>query len=206
MKPVSDRETARQFRLLKQNISIHAALRDEYTRKAKAAEIVLLVSSLIFGVTTFAGNDFFGFFGVGAGDGRIVLGIASLAALASSLIILVIDWKGYAALHNEATSKFHEVLQQFRECRTDEDLWSEEQKPRLAAAYRNLHKNTVSIPNRRFDGLKARYLRQVETNTLKDKYPGSPRMLLSLFISVRDTRRALTSLSADTRKRDEPNS
>lgn len=206
MKSVSESETARQFKVLKQSLSIHAALRDEYTRKAKVAEIVLLVSSLVFGVTTFAGNDFFAFFGIGVDDGRVILGIASLAALISSLVILVIDWKGHAALHNEATGRFHEVLQLFRECRTDENSWHEDQKTRLAAAYRNLHENTVNIPNRRFDGLKARYLRQVETNTLKDKYPGSPRILLSLFISVRDTRRALTSLSTDTRKRDEPNS
>lgn len=164
-----------------------------------------MVSSLIFGVTTFAGNDFFSFFGVGAEDGRVILGITSLTALASSLVILVIDWKGQAALHNEATGRFHEVLQQFRECRTDEDLWREDQKPSLAAAYRDLHRDTVSIPNRRFSGLKAQYLRQVETNTLKDKYPGCPRILLSLFISVRDTIRALRSLPTDPPQCDESN-
>lgn len=206
MEPVPESEMTRQFRILKQSLSIHASLRDEYTRKAKAAEIVLLISSLIFGVTTFAGSSFFTFFGIGAEDGRVILGIASLAALVSSLVVLVIDWNGQAALHNEATGRFYEVLQQFRECRTGEDSWPVDQRPRLTAVYRDLHRNTVSIPNRRFSGLKARYLRQVETNTLKDKYPGCPRILLSLFIGVRDTIRALKSISTDSPERDESGS
>ncbi len=193
-----DSETARQFRILGQSLSMHAALRDEYTRKAKASEIILLISSLIFGVTTFAGNSVFTFFGVSTDAGKVILSIASLAALASSLVILVIDWKGQAALHNEATAKFHEVLQKFRECRTSDSSWPPDQIPTLAASYRDLHRNTVSIPNRRFSGLKARYLRQVETNKLKDRYPGCPRILLSLFITVRDTFRALKSFSNDS--------
>jgi hypothetical protein len=203
---VPESETKRQYRILEQSLSIHASLRDEYTRKAKAAEIVLLVSSLIFGVTTFAGDSFFGFFGVGTEYGKVILGIASLAALAASLVILIIDWKGQAALHNEATVRFHEVLQQFRESRTGEGSWPADQRPKLAAAYKDLHRNTVSIPNRRFSGLKARYLRQVETNRLKDRYPGCPRILLSLVIGVRDTIRALRSLSTSTPKRDESGS
>jgi hypothetical protein len=206
MDSVPDSETARQFRLLKQNVSIHASLRGEYTRKAKAAEIVLLISSLIFGVTTFAGSDFFAFLGLSAEDGRVILGIASVAAFASSLIVLFIDWSGRAALHNEATSRFYEVLQQFRECRTDDGSWPPDQRSRLAIAYRDLHRNTVSIPNRRFSPLKARYLRQVETNTLKDQYPGCPRILLVLFIGVRDSIKALQSLSTETPQRNEHNS
>lgn len=206
MGPVKDSETARQFRILGQSISMHAALRDEYTRKAKASEIILLISSLIFGVTTFADGSVFAFFGVSTDAGKVTLSIASLAALAASLAILVIDWKGQAALHNEATARFHEVLQQFRGCRTGDDSWPPDQIPALAAAYRDLHRNTVSIPTRRFSGLKARYLRQVATNRLKDRYPGSPRILLNLFITVRDTVRALKSLTTDSSQRHESGS
>ena len=206
MKPISESEIARQYRVLKQNLSIHSSLRDEYTRKAKAAEIILLVSSLVFGVTTFAGNSFFAFFGIDAEDGRTILGIASLAALAASLTVLIIDWKGQAALHNEAVGSFHKVLQQFRECRIGERSWPPDERPRLAAEYVNLHENTVNIPNRRFDGLKARYLRQIETNTLKDSYPGCPRVLLSIFISVRDTSKALKSVPTNSSERDESES
>lgn len=206
MKPVSDSEIAREYRVLRQNMSIHAALRDEYTRKAKAAEIVLLISSLIFGVTTFAGNNFFSFFGVSAEVGSIFLGIASIAALTSSLIILVIDWKGQAALHNEATGRFHEVLQQFRVHRTSQGSWCEDQKPSLAAAYEDLHRNTINIPNRRFSGLKARYLHQVETNTLKDSHPGCPLIILSLVVSIRDAIKALKSIFNDSSQRNDSNS
>ncbi len=190
MELVPARETERQYRVLGQSLSMHSWLREEYSRKARTAEIILLVSSLIFCVTTFTGREFFTFFGVGTELGKITLGLASTAAFASSLVILVIDWRGHAALHGEAVGRFHDVLQKFRERRRDDGSWPSEKRAALAAAYREVNENTADIPNRRFDELKARYLRQKTINGLKDKFPGCPRVFLISFVRTRDTSRA----------------
>jgi hypothetical protein len=115
------------------------------------------------------------------------LGLASTAAFASSLVILVIGWIGHAALHGEAVGRFHKVLQEFREHRRDDGSWPSEKRSELATLYREVNENTVDIPNRRFDGLKARYLRQKTINGLKDRFPGCPRVFLIGFVGAKDT-------------------
>ena len=206
MELVPAKETARQYRVLGQSLSMHSWLREEYSRKARAAEIILLVSSLIFCVTTFTGNEFFAFFKVGEEAGRTILGLASTAAFASSLVILVIDWRGHAALHGEAVDRFHEALQKFRERQRDDGSWPSEKRSELASAYREVNKNTIDIPNRRFDELKARYLRQKTINRLKDQYPGCPRIFLILIARVRDTYRALEHVISRTKNKEKADS
>lgn len=205
MELVPAKEIERQYRVLGQSLSMHSWLREKYSRKARAVEIILLVSSLIFCVTTFTGDEFFAFFGVGEEAGRIILGLTSTAAFASSLVILVIDWRGHAALHGEAVDRFHEVLQRFRERQRDDGSWPSEKRSELAAAYREVNKNTVDIPNRRFNGLKARYLRQKTINGLKDKYPGCPRIVLICFVRVRDTSKAFKYFVSKTENKEQAN-
>ena len=93
----SQKETERQYRVLRQTLSAHAALRDEYTAKAKFAEVLLLVCAAVFCATTFAGDSFYAGLGLSPRTGQLVLGIASVLAFSSSLVLLVVDWKGTAA-------------------------------------------------------------------------------------------------------------
>lgn len=201
MESISEKELQRQYDILKQNMSMHAILQEEYSRKAKTTEIVLLICSLVFGATAFAGNDFFMFFGVSAEAGRIVLGLVSIAALACSLAILILNWKGQAALHGEATDRFHEALQEFRKYRKANNLWPEEKKEKLATAYREVNKNSVGIPSKRFSKLKAKYHMRKEINRWIDQYPGCPRIVLSLLMGGHDTVKVLRDFFSKTARK-----
>jgi hypothetical protein len=194
----SARETERQYRVLQQTLSAHAALRDGYSAKAKAAEIVLLVCATIFCATTFAGEGVYADLGVSAQTGRLVLGVASVLAFGASLAILVIDWRGSAARHGDAAQKWTAALEEFRRRRLGDGSWPEEERLALNAAYWEADTNSVSIPEKSFNRLKARHLRKVEVSKLLSKYPGCPRPVLVLMIHARDTRMALRRTGTTT--------
>lgn len=187
----SAKETERQYRVLQQTLSAHAALRDSYGAKAKTAEIVLLICATVFCATTFAGEGFYANLSVSPQTGRLVLGVASVLAFAASLATLVIDWKGSAARHGEAAEKWASVLEEFRGLRFGDGSWSEEARVALNAAYWEADRNSVGIPERSFNRLKARHLRKVEVSKLLSRYPGCPRSVLELIVRARGTKRAL---------------
>ena len=50
----SQRELRREFRLAAQTVAMHDALKDRFSARARAAEIVLLLASVLFCAATFA--------------------------------------------------------------------------------------------------------------------------------------------------------
>src|SRR5438034_11450680 len=131
---VSSREMGRQYRVLQQTLSMHAALRDRYGWRAKAAKIILLGCSVIFTATAFASNVFFTTFGLPPERAHIVLGVASVCAFFLSLLLLVVDWEGLATVHGEAVVAWSGVLAQFREPRNEDGTWPEEKRQELSSA------------------------------------------------------------------------
>jgi len=191
MPVISPQETDRQYRVLRQTLSIHAMLRDEYACKSKILEIQLLVCSVIFCATTFASDELYSFFGLNPATSHIGLGVASVAALALSLVLMIMDYKGHAALHREAVVRWGAVLAEFRKNRSEDGTWPEEIREELNHAYWEADRNMVKIPEKRFNRLKSRYLRKVAVSELKSSYPGCPRFLLSVLFRYRDTKKFL---------------
>jgi hypothetical protein len=187
MDTVALKEIERQYRVLRQTLSMHAMLRDEFAWKAKAAEIILLACSVIFCATTFASDELYQSLNLAPTAARVFRGIASIVALIMSLAVLILDWKGYSALHRQAAEQWSEVLAKFRNSWSDDCTWPEDIRSELSSAYWKAARNLVKIPERRFNGLKARYLRKVALSELKGSYPACPRLLLGILLWSRDT-------------------
>ncbi len=62
---ISEKELIRQFRVLRQTLSMHAMLRDRYFKLALSIDLVLLACGVIFCATTFALDGNFVTGGVG---------------------------------------------------------------------------------------------------------------------------------------------
>jgi hypothetical protein len=201
MASVALKETERQYRVLRQTLSMHAMLRDGFARKAKAAEILLLACSVVLCATTFASDELYQTFGLAPAVGRVIRGIASVAVFALSLSFLALDWKGQSALHREAAKRWSEVLAQFRDSWRDDGTWPEEIRLDLNSAYWEADRNSVRIPERCFNILKARYLRKVAISDLKSTYPGCPRLLLEILLWSRDTVNAVKEIYAARAKK-----
>lgn len=191
MSEIAAGEIERQYRVLKQTLSMHCDLRDEYMLKSRVAEILILVCTAFLCSVTFASDDFYRTLGMVPDRGRILMGVASVAAFASSLALLVLGWNRHAAQHAEAAKRWSEVLRRFRATRLDNKSWPAHVWTELSGLYWQADKFSVGIPGRRFNALKARYVRKVLISRLKSRYPGAPRFIVWFFVRVRHTSEAL---------------
>lgn len=189
--PVSQSELTRQFRVLRQTLSIHTMLRDRYTKFALTVDIILLACAVVFCATTFARNEVFAFIGLAAENVRFILGIASILAFFASLVALRVGWKGKAALHQEAEQRLTNVLELFREICRDDETWPEDKSDDLHQAYWDAMKYNVDIPAKKFVGLKSRHMRKVQISKMLDDLPGCPVIVLRLILLFRSIKKAI---------------
>lgn len=191
MQSGSHKEIERQYRVLRQNIGIHSILRDEYSSKAKFSQILILLSSVVFCATTFASDQLFETLKLSIVTSRVMLGIASIIAFAFSLILLFVDWRGKSVQHSDAAGRWSAVLEQFRRFRTDTGTWPDTVFDKLSTAYWEADKNSVKIPNKRFNSLKSKYIRKVAISELKSLYPACPRLIIFCLLLYKDSSRAI---------------
>ena len=196
---ISANELDRQFRLSRQTLAMHHSLCGSYRRRAVVTESVLLLASVGFCATTFAGDDLYISLRLNAESARLSLGLLSVMAFSASILLLTLDWKGAAARHGDAAMRWSSVVALFRQRQRDDSSWPEECAPELHHAYWEAAHNSVDIPDRQFQRLKWRYLMKVEISRRLDLHPGAPRLLLWLQVRCRDT---VAVLRGRTNRRD----
>lgn len=205
--PVSQKELNRQFRVLRQMLSIHSSLRDRYALLALIVDILLIASSVVFCATTFARDDLFTKLGLSTKDVRHILGIASIAAFFSSLVALRVDWKGKSAQHRGAVQKLTLALKLFRKLRKSEGRWPENKGNELGEAYWEANSNIIEVPSRKFVRLKAKYLRKVEISKMLHSMPGYPLFVLRCILIYRHIIKSRGKVGTNEREpMDEPRS
>lgn len=183
----SNEEIERQYRTLRLTMDGHGWLYERYRFWAVTSQAILFACSILFGVTTFASDDFFTRFGLDPGFGRFVRGIASVFALVASALLLIYDWRGRAALHKASFDRWTRTHAEFRQVQPLKDQsWPESHRARLFAAYWTADKESERIPNEYFHIVKAYHLRKVEVSKLQSEAPGCPVCLLRVGILLRD--------------------
>ena len=192
-------ETKREHRVLSQMLSMHALLRDRYSRLALSVDVILLMCSVLFCATRFARDDLFEQLGVTAQVARLVLGLVSVLAFFASLVALRVDWKGRAARHTDAVRKLTAAMALFGQHRYEDGTWPETCRLDLHRAYWDAMNSGVPIPDRQFLGLKARHLRKLEVSKLMDSVPGCPAAILHVVVMSRSLMKALRKSAADRR-------
>jgi hypothetical protein len=200
----SPKELARQYRVAKQTLAMHCDLRDSYARLGMGVELLLLIVSALIACTTFAGNDFFRFLRIEPITGRFAFGSAATAAFVGSLVLLLVNPRGKASAHSDAASQWSELVLRFRTTRGENDDWPSEVGLELSQAYVRVNSTAAHIPDAKFNRLKSRYVRKVETSRLKERYPGCPMKILALFCRVRDTFRALKAFTSGAASEGDP--
>ena len=191
---ISEKELSRQFRVLRQTLSMHTMLRDRYTRLALIIDILFLACSVTFCATTFARGDVFAQIGLSLKNIRFILGVASIVAFFASLVALRVDWKGKAARHRDAVQKLTNVLSLFRARQQEDGSWPEDRSTDLHRTYWEAMNNIIEVPDRPFVRLKVRYLRKVELSKMSDSASGCPLFVLRLILLIRSTLKAFRKI------------
>src|SRR5713226_6006765 len=184
-------ELSRKFRVLGQTLSMHTSLRDRYGRRALVVDLSLLVCSVVFCASAFAGDNVLSRFGTTPDNVRYLLRTFSVLAFMLSILSLRIDWKGKSAAHRDAAERMSRAVAVFRRHRGSDGTWPAESFVELDAIYWEAMHNSVPIPEAAFVKLKARHLRKVELSRMLSSNPGCPVFVLRLILVCSSLRRVV---------------
>ena len=182
-------ELARKFRVLDQTLSMHAALRDRYARRALFVDALLLACAVVFCASAFASDQVLALLGGAPDRVRYLLKGFSVFAFMLSVVSLRVDWKGIAAAHRQAAEKMSGALAVFRKYKRDDGSWDASIMGELDGVYWEAMRNCVSIPENDFLKLKARHLRKVEISKMLDSNPGCPVFVLRTMLTLSSLKR-----------------
>lgn len=151
---------------------MHATLRDRAARVATVITVTLLCASAIGTALAFAGNDTaVRLLGVQATKSTW-LGVLSVGVFCGTLAELVTDRRGVARRHDAAVRLLADLKSEYRQAAPDEDGNCTAAQTRLTERYDHVMVAIPPIPEARFNDLKARHLRKVETSRLLSAHPG----------------------------------
>ena len=136
-------------------------------------------------------DELFQWIGLQSTAARYGLGVASIAAFAASLVLLLIDWRGWAARHDDAAIRWSTVVALFREAQAETGEWPSDKGAQLHQSYWGASKNSVDVPDKMFNRLKAKYLMKREISKRVQASPGAPRILLWLLVRLAGTAKAV---------------
>ena len=188
---ITQEELKREYRLSKQIVAMHFSLCDDYKFYSKFSEIILLSASVIFLSTTFADSQLFTSLGFEPKLAKLFLGITSVFAFICSLALMLLRWPEKAALHKESAEKWGYVVNKFRSHKLSDGTWPAANAIELNDAYINASENTIDIPDKKFNKLKAKYLKKIEISKLISKHPGVPYFISWSIIVIKATYKAV---------------
>src|SRR5579859_5505772 len=115
-------ELTRKLRVLDQTLSMHAILRDRYSRLGLAVDLLLLACAVVFCASAFASDTVLSY--VGSPEKvRYMLRAFSILAFMLSIVSLRVDWKGRSGSHRDSAAKMSRALAVFRNTRLSDGNW-----------------------------------------------------------------------------------
>ena len=170
-------ELSHHRRVVDMMLTMHSALRDRYSRRALAADLLLLLFSLILNALVFLDPSILKALGVNQDAARVAIGVFSVVLLFLSLVSWRVDWKERAQAHSQAADTLGKLK---LDCKSvieavpaDEHL-IEEQADTCAWVLNSLPK----IPEAQFIKLKALHKRKIRLSQLLDTFPAVPLPIL----------------------------
>jgi len=177
-------ENKRQFDTLDQMLSMHAALRDKFKRRALLLNLSLLLASVFLCAFVFADKSLFILFGLKPELVNFFIGTTSLLCFAFSLVEYRVDWQGQAALHADAVKKLSSLKADYRGVFSKYSGNNEEENQMLSKKYKSVMDSIVEIPEASFANLKAKHLRKILLSKRISECPATPVVLLKTQLLI----------------------
>ena len=186
-------EIKRIRRVSDQMCTMHANLRDMYSRRALVLEIAILSGSLIVVAQVFADPiiaermDFLSL------ENRIWLGVFSIVVLISAIIQLIVNWKGQKEAHERAHVFYSVIKLECGRIIAGDELESQDNLRNVINKYNNATNLQIGIPESYFLPLKRRHKIKILISRYLDEHPGVSLIFLKLRLWWRDNRAKLPS-------------
>ena len=193
--PIAE-ELKRRIRNVDTMLSMHALLRDRYSRWATALDLVMFGGSVLLAATVWLDPKILADLGVSDAQARIMLGVASSVLFFLSIVALRVDWKEKSGRHQRACAVLSELKNRQR---TLETLRESSAVADYFRVYDFAMSGMEPVPERHFLWLKAKHLRKRAVSQALDLYPGASAFVLRAKMLVRETWVARLPKNEDTR-------
>lgn len=187
-----EKENERQYRVLNQMISMHAALRDRYQRWSLVLSVGLLAGAICLNAFVFAGDAVFTAIGVDATAARAFIGAISVVLLIISLVELKTDWAGSCREHGNAVKTLSDLKASYRMAHSRPNDPGASALADLSAEYGCVMDGLPPIPERLHNRLKARHLFKLEESRWISAHPRTPLVIGRWILRWHGTREAIS--------------
>lgn len=178
--------------------SMHAVLRDEYSRKSAIVDCALFGSSIILVALVFIDPTLLGWLPLSTTGSRILLGVFALITFFLVLVVFRVDWKSKSDLHKRAAEAYARVKLECQQLLNTFDNATDTEIQKLFVHYGDLGQICVSVPEGDFLRLKRKHRIKVALSKYLDENPGVCLLSLKLKIWFAGT---FGSSSSDSLKR-----
>jgi hypothetical protein len=186
-------ELERRERISDMMLTMHAVLRDRYSRLATSFDIALVSAGTALCATTFLDPRILLLVGVSPDEARLVLGALSVIVFLLSLVGLRVDWKERSARHRDACKSLSDLKMKCRELSLARPEIRRSEGPEFLRAAAFVTSELQPIPDSQFPSLKARHKLKLELSRLLDCHPGVPVWILRCRVRWVEMRNLLGS-------------
>jgi hypothetical protein len=148
-------ENERQYDVVDQMLSMYSSLRDSYARGAFILNAAMLACSIFLCAFRFADDKVLATFGLTPDSARIAFGITSVIILIISVIELRVRWKEVAGKFGEAADRLGALKAKYRRLYAETRGGDPKKNARLSREYEKVTRSLPTVPDRRFNRLKA---------------------------------------------------
>lgn len=185
-------ENERQYRVIDQMTTMHAALRDHYGRLSLAMNIGLLAGAITLNAFVFASDAVFTTAGVDATVAKNILGIVSLVLLVLTIVELRVNWAGMQREHGNAANALVALKAKYRDVHSQGES-SDSVLGELSQEYARVMDGLPPIPDRLHNKLKALHLFKREESEWMSAHPKTPLFVCRLILRWRGLREAISA-------------
>ena len=157
-------------------LSGHSSLCERYRRRSVALTLTIMALSILAATLALKDDDSVRILSVNL-ESTEWLAILSGLIFFLAISELVLDWRGRAWAHEDASRRLGELKGEFRRAEVGAEVVKTNDVD-LDLEYDQTTSAIVEIPNSSFNRLKAKHRRKVEVSKRLDTSPGAPLLLL----------------------------
>lgn len=173
---MSPEEYRRKFRVLDMMLSGHSSLCERYRRRSITLILTIMALSILAATLALKDEDSVRILFVNL-ESTEWLAIFSGLIFFLSISELVLDWRGRAWAHEDASRRLGKLKGEFRRAEVGAEVVKSDGVD-LDLEYDHTTSAIIEIPNSSFNRLKAKHRRKVEISKRLDTSPGTPLLLL----------------------------
>ncbi len=175
-------ELKRQAKVVDMMITMHSILASRFNRLSQLLELSMLAISTILITLTFIDPIVINYINIKTEIARIAIGTSAILVFFLSIVSLIVDWKGKATQHREASNTLIPMKTEWREVLAFFNEQDDRSRVEFARKSALILGNLIPIPDSKFNALKARHYHKIILSKLISKHPGSSVILLRLCI------------------------